>query len=187
MRRAVARTGVLTGNSLLVEGLLGSRPFDAQAYGSGRLDFSKYVPIAGSANFFLRGGAGTSVGSLAQGFYLSSFDTLRGVYPGDPEFLLGRHFAFSTAELQIPLDLFLRVLFLSNLEGIVALDAGSVSDEATELWDHRVLDAVVGGNVILGPLMFRIHFARPLDVGAPLPTGEEPVWVTNLSLAWLYG
>jgi hypothetical protein len=45
---------------------------------------------------------------------------------------------------------------------------------------------VVGGNVIFGPLMLRVHFARPIDIGAPLPTGAEARWVPNITLDWLY-
>jgi hypothetical protein len=59
-----------------------------------------------------------------------------------------------------------------------------VGDELDELWDRRVLDVALGANFVLGPLVLRLHFARALDTGAPLPVTPNP-WVTNFSLSWL--
>jgi hypothetical protein len=42
----------------------------------------------------------------------------------------------------------------------------------------------LGGNLALGPLVLRIHVARALDVGAPLPPNDPP-WRTNVSLGWI--
>lgn len=180
------RTGPYTGGSVLLEGMFGTQPFNEQVYVSGRLDAARYFPIVGAANLFLRGGAGTSGGGeLAQEYYLSSFDTLRGVPYGDADFLLGRHYTFGTAELQVPLDAIVRVAFVSNLEGVAGIDAGATGNRFDQMWDRRVLDAVLGTNIILGPIVFRIHFAHPFDVGAPLPTEQN--WIANISLDALYG
>ena len=58
-------------------------------------------------------------------------------------------------------------------------------------FDKRVLDFVLGFNLGLGPLVFRLHFAKPIDTGhgpgVPFgtPNGDGG-WVTNFSLGWLY-
>ncbi|MFY2557568.1 tolB protein precursor protein [Corallococcus terminator] len=175
-------TGPLSGSSALLEMTLGVQPFDSQAYGNLRLDAERYFPIYGRTHLFLRGGAGTTLGGrYARSYFLSSFDTLRGVNFGDERWLLGRNFAFSTLELQLPLNDIIRVAFLSDLEAIAAMDVGGVGNDAGDLWDHRVLNAVVGVNLALGPLLLRLHFGRPLDIGAKAGKPDSG-WVTNFSL-----
>ena len=122
-------------------------------------------------------------GPLARQFYLSSFDTLRGVPYGNQDFLLGRHFLFSTAELQVPLNGVIRVLILNDIEAVAGIDFGGVGQSWEQLWAHRVLSPVVGGNFALGPLILRLHFAKPIDIGAPagLPSNNGE-WVTNFSI-----
>jgi hypothetical protein len=178
-------TGPIAGRSLLLQTTLGAQPFDDVVYGTARIDASQYLPIIGSANLFLRGSAGASLpGDYASWFYLYSFETLRGVPFGNPTFLLGRHFLYGTAELQVPLDPILNFFLASNIEGIAALDAGSVSDKLADVVDHPVLDGVLGANFIFGPLEIKLHFAYPFDLGkAPRPADG---WVTNLSFGWLY-
>ncbi|RYZ38742.1 MAG: tolB protein precursor protein, partial [Myxococcaceae bacterium] len=114
-------------------------------------------------------------------YYLSSFDTLRGVNFGDERWLLGQHFVYSTLEAQLPLNDIIRVAFLSDLEAIAAIDAGGVGDGTRDLWDHRVLNAVIGVNLSLGPLLLRLHFARPFDIKAAAGKPDEG-WVTNFSI-----
>lgn len=189
-----ARTGPLQGGSLLLETSGTAQPFNDTVFGETRFDGAYYLPIYGSANVFFRSGLGTSYGGrLARQFYLSSFDTLRGVNFGDLDFLLGRHFFYSTAELQFPLSALVRVLFFPAIEGVVGVDFGAVGDELDTIWEKRVFDVALGVNFLLGPLVFRVHFAKPIDTGANpraagidrgLPNGGD--WVTNLSLNWLY-
>lgn len=181
------RTGPLTGGSLLLESTLGVRPIEGRTYANMRADAARFFPIVNATNFYLQAGAGTTFGELAQRWWLQSTDTLRGVPFGDPAWLVGRHYAFGTAELQVPLDAVVRLAFISNVEAVGGFDVGAVADAYGDLWDRRVVDGVIGTNVILGSMVFRLHFARPIDVGAPLPTGPESRWVTNLSLDWLYG
>ncbi len=84
-------------------------------------------------------------------------------------------------ELQLPLNDIVRVAFLSDLEAVAGLDFGGVGENWVDLREHRVLDAAVGFNLSLGPLLMRLHFARPLDIGAEAGR-PDPGWVTNFSL-----
>jgi hypothetical protein len=176
-------TGPLTGDTFLLDGSASWQPSYRQFFGNARMDAAKYFAISGRANFHIRAAAGgTFGGQLAPQFYLSSWDTLRGVRFGDPAWLFGRHFLVTTAELQLPLNSLVRLVFLADVEGIVGVDFGAVDDRIRGLWDKRVLDAVVGLNFTLGPLLFRLHFARPFNTGAaagmPVTDGS---WVTNFS------
>ncbi|MCC7384525.1 MAG: BamA/TamA family outer membrane protein [Deltaproteobacteria bacterium] len=179
-------TGPIAGNAVLLEGTVGVQPFDDQLYGSVRLDAEQYFPLFGRSNLFFRMGAGTNLGGKPpKQYYLSSFDTLRGVPFGLTSSLVGQSFLFTTAELQIPLNLLIRFLLFSDVEGIVGLDFGTVSDSFETFFDKRVMDFVLGFNLGLGPLVFRLHFAKPINVGVPYPNGDGS-WVTNFSLGWLY-
>nr|WP_225937222.1 tolB protein precursor protein [Myxococcus sp. RHSTA-1-4] len=175
-------TGPLAGSSALLEMTVGVQPFEGETYSNIRLDAERYFPIYGRSHIFLRGGTGTTLGGrYARSYFLSSFDTLRGVNFGDERWLLGRHFAYSTLELQLPLNDIVRVAFLSDLEAVAGLDLGAVGENSQDFWDHRVLDAAFGVNVALGPLLMRLHFARPIDIGAEAGK-PDPGWVTNFSL-----
>lgn len=185
-------TGPYSGTSFLLTGTGTTQPFDGLNYANLRMDAARYFAVAGGANFFLRAGAGGTVGggNFARQFYLSSFDTIRGVPFGTFEYLLGRNFYYTTAEFEFPLNTLVRVLFLPAIEGVLAMDFGAAANGAKGLWEKRVLNAVVGANFIFGGIMLRMHFAKPIGTGAdpmsvgvpPLPTG----WVTNLSLGLLY-
>lgn len=179
-------TGPVAGFTLLADVTGGVQPLDAQRYGALRLDAQGYLPIPkiSGGNVGVKASAATSGGgTYAMGYWLSSYDTLRAFLWGDPA-LLGRHYWFASSEVQIPLDAVVRLAVASSVEGIAALDFGAVSDDPAALWDRRVLDAALGANFILGPLVLRLHFARAIDVGAPLPVTPNP-WVTNFSLSWL--
>lgn len=183
------KTGPLAGAALLIEGTAGSQPLHDQVFGSARVDGQAYVPVpvGSGSNLGFKASAGTSGGGeAARSFFLSSYDTLRAAHYGDHRYLLGKHFWFGSAELQVPLDAVVRVALASTLEGVVAVDVGGVADDVDALWDRRILDVVVGGNVVIGPLVFRAHFARALDIGGVMPEHREGrPWVPNLSLTWL--
>jgi hypothetical protein len=185
-------TGPLDGSSLLAEVSAAVQPQRSVTYGDVRLDAAKYLALGGSAKIFARAGVGTSFGGKwAREFYLSSFDTVRGVRYGTDAYLLGQSFYFSTLQLQFPLGAVIRVLFLPNIEGVAGFDFGGVGDTAQQLWQKRVFDGVLGVNLVFGPLVFRVHFAKPINTGAHPERLSTPVtpltsaWVTNLSLSWL--
>jgi hypothetical protein len=172
-------TGPLSGTSVLTEASLGVQPFNEELYTNLRLDLERYFQVYGRTNLMFRAAGGSAFGGrYARSYFLSSFDTLRGVNFGDDEWLLGRNFAYSTAELQVPLNEIIRVAFLSDLEAIAAVDVGGVGNSAERLWNRRTLNWVLGLNIALGPMLMRLHFARPVDIGAGKP---DPGWVTNFS------
>ncbi len=178
-------TGPIDGSSALLSSTLDVQPFDEEVHGTVRLDAERYFPIYDRINFSLRGGTGTSFGGdLKRQFFLYSFDTLRGVEFGDTDYLLGDLFFFSKAELRFPLNFLVRVPII-DVEGMVGADFGGTGEDFQDLWNWRAFSPVVGLNLGLGPLVFRLHFARPIDIGAPrLPRGGS--WITNLSLGWRY-
>ncbi len=177
-------TGPITGTSLLLETTATWQPVHQETFGQVRFDGERHFSLFGRTNFFLRGGAGTSLGGrLAREYFLSSFDTLRGVRFGDLRRLLGSEYFFSTAELQFPLNELIRVFILSDLEGILGFDFGGVGGGWRGVWDNRVLNFAVGSNFGVGPLLFRLHFAKNIGIGAPagLPVAPSE-WVTNFSI-----
>lgn len=176
------RSGPFDGSSVLLE-LTGTwRPTTQEAAGLARLDAAHYLHLGHRISILGQLGVGTTVGgALAQEFFLSSYDTLRGVHFGDPRFLVGRHYGHATVELQVPLNAVLAAILLSNIEAVLAVDAGGVGDDALELWDHRVLNAVAGVNLGLGPLVLRLHFALPVEIGARAGTPAAG-WVTNFTV-----
>jgi hypothetical protein len=173
----------ISGTSLLTELTTGVQPFHGQVFGNVRLDAERYFPLhLGSTHVLLRGGVGTSFGGrFSRSYYLSSFDTIRGVPFGNEQWLLGQHYLYSTAELRIPLDALIRVAFLNTLMGVAGVDFGGVGGSARQMWDRRVLDAAVGVNVGLGPLLLRLHFAYPFDIRAPAGRPADK-WVTQFSI-----
>ncbi|HVE85434.1 MAG TPA: hypothetical protein VND93_21420, partial [Myxococcales bacterium] len=139
-------------------------------YATLRLDAAHYIPIEGRLHVMIRGGAGMSVGGqYATNFQLSSFDTVRGVPFSSGslrQWLFGRDYFFSTAELKVPLNSFVRLILFSDIEAIAGVDFGGVSADPALLLKRRVLDYVLGVNFSLGPLQFRLHFAKPVGIGA---------------------
>jgi hypothetical protein len=182
-----ALTGPLAGSSAMVELKGETQPLDGELFGSVRLDAEHYLalPLVEGANLGLRASGGSAAGGrYARSFFLSSYDTLRGVHFGDPEHLIGRHYYFANAELQLPLHFLLRSVIASNIEGVAGVDFGAAGDELDELWDRRVLDVALGGNVVFGPIMLRLHWARAINIGAPMPETRRP-WVANISLTYI--
>ncbi|WP_434388405.1 tolB protein precursor protein [Melittangium boletus] len=177
-------TGVPTsGSSVLGEVTAGVQPFNGEFFGNVRVDAERYFPIPlGATHIMLRGGTGSSFGGrFSRSFYLSSFDTLRGVPFGDAQWLLGQHYLYSTLELRVPLDALVRIAFLNSLMGVAGFDAGGIGSSARNIWDRRVVDAAVGFNVGLGPILLRLHFAYPFDVKAPVGRPADK-WVTQFSI-----
>src|SRR5690606_37696442 len=139
-------TGPISGNSALIEARLLANPMDMDLGAIFRLDAEQYFALGGATNIMLRFGTGHAVGDLVPSFFLSSYDTLRGVRFGDMDMLIGRSYLFTTAELQFPLSALVMIRFV-DLEGIVGADFGGVGESPVEIWDKRVLDLVAGVNV----------------------------------------
>ncbi len=178
------QTGPLSGGSVLASVTGDYQPFDDTVFGQARLDGEFYVPIYRRINAFFRTGTGASIGGrLARQFYLSSSYTLRGAPLRDRTFLLGRRFFFSTLELQFPINYIVRVPFV-DLEGIVGTDFGGVGDTYPGVWDNRIFNLAFGVNVGLGPLVLRVHFAKPFDIGAIVPNDGDIV--PNITFGWRY-
>ncbi|MFW5968159.1 MAG: tolB protein precursor protein, partial [Persicimonas sp.] len=181
------QTGPFGGHSMLLSGTYDWQPFRERGYGTARLDAEKYWSLWGRTNFFLRSGLGyTFGGRFARSFFLSSYDTLRGVRWGNFDYLLGQSFLFSTAELQFPLNFIVDVPII-DLEGVLALDAGGVGgtgEEIDQVWDNRIFNYVLGTNFGLGPIVLRLHFAKTFDIGVKRP--QDGDWATNLSVNWRY-
>jgi hypothetical protein len=163
-------SGPLDGTTVLLEGTGGVQPLNGQTYASLRLDAAHYIPIEGRIHLMLRGGAGLSAGGrYATNFQLSSFDTVRGVPFSSGslrQWLFGRDYFFSTAELKVPLNAFIRLILFSDIEAIAGVDFGGTSNDPGLLLKKRVLDYALGVNFSLGPLQFRLHFAKPVGIGA---------------------
>jgi hypothetical protein len=56
-----------------------------------------------------------------------------------------------------------------------------VGNSTRRMWDRRTLDFALGFNLSLGPLLMRLHFARPVDIGAAAGKPDQG-WVTNFSI-----
>ncbi|HEX7478853.1 MAG TPA: hypothetical protein VF331_13690 [Polyangiales bacterium] len=190
-------TGPIRGSSVLLSSSLGVQPFDHVLYDQTRLDAQHFFPLIGAMNFFVRSGVGSTFGSeRAPQYYLSSFQTLRGVPFGDINYLLGREFVYLTGELQFPILQFLSFPLI-DLEGVLGADVGAVADRLDWLWKRRLLDLVFGVNFGFGPIVLMLHFGQPVGIGAhsfrafpgsdpvaPLPNDGHLTF--NLSLNWRY-
>lgn len=193
-------TGPLAGSSLLLELGGGWLPGQGAVHGFAHLDAQQFFQIIGRANLGFRAAAGTSFAPNARSrawqrtWWLSSADNLRGFYPFDVPDLVGRHFYVANVELQFPLDPLVRLFIFDYIEGVAALDFGGVFDEwgrtalYGDAWDHRTLTGVLGVNVLFGPLLLRVHFGHPFDVGGmPTPAMLEGArWVTNITLRYFF-
>jgi hypothetical protein len=115
-------------------------------------------------------------------------------------------------ELQFPLDPLIHLLFFDYVEGVAAVDFGGVfrnwetqtqtvvvTDPATSAkstvqvtdpgaWDSRTLTGVLGFNVLFGPLLLRVHFGHPFDVGGLVTPAlaTHSRWVTNITLRYFF-
>jgi hypothetical protein len=196
-------TGPLRGTSALAE--LGGQwlPSRETVTGFFRFDVQQYWQLAGRANFMLRAAGGTSFSPddrsrpWEKSWWVSAPDNLRGLYPFDTPHLVGPHFYVANAELQFPLDPILKLRIFDYVEGVAALDFGGVFDRweagrdasgelLPDAWGARTLTGVLGVNMLLGPLLLRVHFGHPWDIGGrETPALEhDEGWVTNVTLRW---
>jgi hypothetical protein len=198
-------TGPLRGTSLLAE--IGGQwlPGRDALTGFLRLDAQHFWQISGRANLMLRLAGGTSFSPdersrvWEKSWWVSAPDNLRGYYPFDTAFLVGPHYWVANAELQLPLDPVVKLQIFDYFEGVAALDFGGVFDRYESsrdangdllpgAWDARTLTGVLGVNALFGPLLLRVHFGHPWDIGGretpALRLGER--WVTNVTLRWFF-
>lgn len=178
-------TGPFRGGSILAEVSLGFEPWHDAASSGIRLDAELFVPLIGASNLGLRAGLGASWtwDGAPREVMLSSYEILRAVPIGDVDFLVGRHYAFALAELQVPLVTF-STLPLFDIEGLVGLDFGAAAPHVDRLWEKRVLGVALGLGFGFGPLVLRCTWAVPIDIGAPVPNGGD--WTSHVALGWRY-
>ncbi|BDG02526.1 TolB-like translocation protein [Anaeromyxobacter oryzae] len=199
-------TGPLAGSSLLLELGGGYLPGRNAVHGFARVDAQHYWQIIGRSNFELRFAGGTTFSPNEQSrvwersWWITSADNLRGYSPGDLAFLIGQHYYIVNAELQFPLDTLIRLLIFDYIEGVAAFDFGGVFNKfGTErdvnrvivqpgAWESRTLTGVLGFNVLFGPLLLRVHFGHPFDIGGlktPALLNHDR-WVTNITLRYFF-
>jgi hypothetical protein len=196
--------GPISGGSLLLELGGGYLPGRQALTGFVRTDAQKYWQIVGRSKFELRFAGGSSFAPDARGtvwertWWLTSADNLRGFSPLDLAYLIGQHYYVVNAELQIPLDPLIRLLIFDYIAGVAAFDFGGVFDTwqtrtlisrvQPGAWQSRTLTGVLGVNVLFGPLLLRVHFGHPFNIGGEvtpaLATGAH--WVTNITLRYFF-
>lgn len=201
-------TGPLAGSSLLLELGGGWIPDRSAVHGFARADAQHYFQLSRRTNLGLRAALGTSFSpnsrsrNWERNWWLTAADNLRGFYPLDVENLIGENFYVANAELQVPLDGLVRLAIFDYLEAVAALDFGAVFNRWTTradpsgivrrtdlgAWDARTLTGVLGFNVLFGPLLLRVHFGHPFDIGGfPTPAlVEGDSWVTNVTLRYFF-
>jgi hypothetical protein len=201
-------TGPVAGRSFLLELGGGYLPGRDAIHGFSRIDGQQYFQLAGRANLGLRAAAGTTFSPNEQSrlwsrtWWLTSADNLRGFYPLDFENLTGQHYYVANLELQVPLDPIVRLVIFDYIEGVAALDFGGVFDRWSTrttgdpaaprvqpgAWESRTLAGVLGVNVLFGPLLLRVHFGHPFDIGGvetpAMRSGTS--WVTNVTLRYFF-
>jgi hypothetical protein len=210
-------TGPISGNSLLLEVGGNYLPWRRAITGFARADAAKWFQLGGRANFSIRVAGGTSFApndnsqTWARSWWLTSADNLRGFYPLDLNYLIGQNYYVANAELQLPLDPIVRLAIFDYIEGVAAMDFGGVFDgfktrsgcrpsdtvcddgtpvgaNALGAWDARTLTGVLGLNVLFGPLLLRVHFGHPFDIGGVRTPAQQSntSWVTNVTLRYFF-
>jgi hypothetical protein len=198
--------GPIDGSSLLVELGGGWLPGRGAVHGFAHGDAEHYFQLWGRTRFWTRAAAGTSFSPggrsrlWERSWWLDPADNLRGYGPGDTAFLIGTHYYVANAELQFPLDPLLQVPFFQYLTGIAGVDFGGVfsawegrrdgtgTSVDAGAWGSRTLTGVLGANLTLGPILFRVHFGHPFDIGGVKTPAlaEHRSWVTNITLRYLF-
>ncbi len=198
--------GPIDGSSLLAEVGGGWVPQRQAIHGFARLDAQRYFQLIGRTRLWFRGAAGVSFSPggtsrlWERSWWLSGADNLRGYGPGDLAFLIGSRFYVANAELQVPLDPIFQLPLFEYVTGVAGLDFGGVfsswdgrDDSDGDMvdpgaWESRTLTGVLGVNLTLGPILFRVHFGHPFDIGGvetpALAAGDS--WVTNVTLRYLF-
>ncbi len=150
----------------------------------------------------------------ARTWWLTSADNLRGYGPLDLAYLIGLHYYVANVELQLPLDFLMRLAIFDSVIAVGGFDFGGVFTSFTRRdgctpqtlcdsgngiprppvaadldgWDVRTLTGVLGVNVLFGPLLLRIHFGHPFDIGGirtpAMQSGTS--WVTNVTLRYFF-
>ncbi len=200
--------GPISGDALLLELGGGWLPWRSAVHGFARADAVKYWRIYGRSKLMLRVAGGTSLApseaskQWARTWWLTSADNLRGYGPFDLAYLIGQNYYVANAELQIPLDWFIRLALFDAITGVAAVDFGGVFDRFSSTcatasdctasnagaWESRTLTAVLGFNVLFGPLLLRVHFGHPIDIhGIRTPALRNGTsWVTNITLRYFF-
>ena len=205
-------TGPLAGHSLMFE--LGGAWIPARQATTGwaRTDAEQYFQLGRRANLGFRLALGSSFSpdlrsqTWERSWWISAPDNLRGFSQFDYPDVIGRNYYVANAELQIPLDSILHLFIFDFVEAVAAFDFGGVFDKwntpsgavRTEIgalrradlgwWSARTLTGVLGVNVLFGPLLLRVHFGHPFDIGGfvtPALAGHQS-WVTNVTLRWFF-
>jgi hypothetical protein len=200
------RAGPIDGGSFLFEAGVGWLPQRQAVNGFSRFDAQRYLQLIGRSRLWFRAAAGVSVSPggdarlWRRDWWLTPEDNLRGFGPADAALLVGPYYYVTNAELQVPLDPIIHLLFFEYMTGIAGLDFGGVFSRWADvkdstgavlqpgLWDARTLTGVLGVNVTFGPLLFRVHFGHPFDIGGlktPALLGHHS-WVTNITLRYVF-
>jgi hypothetical protein len=206
-------TGPVAGSSLTFELGGGVIPARHAVHGFSRFDAQHYFQLGRRANLGLRFAGGTSFSPDVQSqtwersWWISAPDNLRGFSQFDYIDVIGRNYYVANLELQVPLDAMIRLFIFDYVEGVAALDFGGVYDRWNTAknpvrdpvthgitradigaWDARTLTGVLGVNVLFGPLLLRLHFGHPWDIGGFVSPAlaNHDAWVTNFTLRWFF-
>lgn len=153
---------------------------DVESFGSAWGDLRYFQNfIRGYERFFgsLRFAGGTTFGgAFREEFYLPAAYNLR-AFPFDTLEEIGDHYAFGQLEFQFPVG---PAFGAFALQGVAAADVGAISFAVEDLYEQRRAAAIVGGNLVFSPLILRVHFARPFDIGGDV---FEDRWITYVSIS----
>jgi hypothetical protein len=149
-------------------------------FGSIESDLHFYYPLLKGYERFVgsaRLAGGTSVGGFFRDqYYVPASYNLRAFRETSLQ-LFGDHYYLTQMEVTFPLSPVVGGALY--LQGVVGADIGSVSFEVEDAWENRSGAGVLGTNLGIGPILLRLHFSRPFEIG-----GREPknVWYSYLSL-----
>ncbi len=189
-------TGPLSGDSVVATVSTYFQPTRGSWFGDVGVDAQHYLRLYKTVNLGLRAAWGQAFGDeWLRPFWVYSFYNLRGVPYYQIGYLVNEKYTLAQAELQVPLDGLIRLLIFQNIEGIAAIDAGSVFRRYDEFEENRTAAFVTGFNFNLAIFQFRLHFAKSFDIGGikpgvPRPGDRFPVvptgWVTNFSIQYVF-